>query len=187
MLTRASQQIDFQNRLISDLVDTTRIQEEKLELRVAPADMKLVVREAVEEQRCITSGRTIHLDLPATELPLLLIDADRIGQVATNYLTNALKYSESEQEVFVWVEATDGQIRVSVRDRGTGLDTEEQAHIWERFYRAPGVPVKSGKGTGLGLGLYICRTIIEEHGGHVGIESAKNQGSTFWFVLPIHP
>jgi len=148
------------------------------------ADLNAVVWEAVEEQRRLMSTRTIHLNLAGSEPLLLLMDADRIGQVVTNYLSNALKYSEPEQGVFVRVEATAIEVRVSVRDQGVGLGVEEQAHSWERFYRAPGIQVKSGSGIGLGLGLYICRTIIEEHGGRVGVESVKGAGATFWFALP---
>ncbi|HET8841043.1 MAG TPA: ATP-binding protein, partial [Ktedonobacteraceae bacterium] len=185
MLTRASQQIAFENRLISDLVDSSRIQAEKLELQLAPADIGAVVQEAIAEQRRIMPERTISLDLPTSQLPYLLLDADRMGQVITNYLSNALKYSGTEQEVFVSVEARESSIRVSVRDQGEGLNAEVQDHIWERFYRVPGVEVKSGSGIGLGLGLYICRTIVEEHGGRVGVESQRNQGATFWFTLPV--
>jgi len=183
-LTCADQQVNFQNRLISDLVDTTRIQAGKLELWMVLADLNAVVREAVEEQRRLMSTRMIQLDLAGSEPLLLWIDADRIGQVVTNYLSNALKYSEPVQAVFVRVEATASEVRVSVHDQGVGLDEEEQTHIWERFYRAPGVQVKSGSGIGLGLGLYICRTIIEDHGGQVGVESVKGAGATFWFTLP---
>ena len=122
-----------------------------------------------------------------TPVQLLLVDADRIGQVVTNYLSNALEYSDAGQAVAVSVEATDIEVRVAVCDWGGGLDEEEQAHVWERFYRAPGVQVKSGSGIGLGLGLSICQTIIREHGRRVGVESAKGRGSTFWLTLPSSP
>ena len=103
-----------------------------------------------------------------------------------NYLSNALKYSEADKPVLVRVEqAEPGQARVLVRDQGPGLPLAQQQTIWERFYRVPGVEVKSGSGIGLGLGLHISRTIIEQLGGHVGIESEPGQGSTFWFTLPL--
>ncbi|HEY0757490.1 MAG TPA: ATP-binding protein [Ktedonobacteraceae bacterium] len=186
LLNRANRQVDFQNRLVSDLVDTTRIQAGKLDLRIAPADINLIVREAVEEQRYLVPTRTIQLEPATGEALFLPMDANRIGQVVTNYLSNALKYSEPEEEVFVHIEATATGARVLVCDHGPGLDVQEQTHIWERFYRAPGVQVKSGTGVGLGLGLYICRTIIEAHGGQVGVESVKDAGSNFWFTLPLH-
>jgi signal transduction histidine kinase len=184
LLERAERQVAFQNRLVGDLVDTSRIQAGKLELQIAPADLNELVREAVEEQRQLAPARTIHLHEAAASPLFALVDANRIRQVVTNYLTNALKYSGAEQAVTVRVEATDTEVRIAVRDRGVGLDEEEQARVWERFYRAPGVEVQSGSGTGLGLGLYICQTIIQEHGGRVGVESAKGQGSTFWLTLP---
>ena len=184
LLERAEHQILFQNRLVSDLVDATRIQTGRLELRTELTDLNTIVREAVDEQRQLAPTRTIHLELPANGTYLLVVDADRIGQVVTNYLSNALKYSEQERAVFVWLEALDQEVRVCVRDAGPGLVEEDQKHIWERFYRAPGVLVKSGSGTGLGLGLHICRTIVEEHAGRVGVESEPGQGSTFWFTLP---
>ncbi len=184
LLERAQRQLAFQNRLVSDLIDTSRIQAGKMELRLVVADLNELVREAVEEQRQLVLARTIQLH-EAEVTPLLVrVDAERIRQVVTNYLTNALKYSAAEQAVAVAVQAMDTEVRVTVRDRGVGLSEEEQAHVWERFYRAPGIEVQSGSGTGLGLGLYICQTIIQEHGGRVGVESAKGQGSTFWLTLP---
>jgi len=187
LLTRADQQITFQNRLVSDLVDTTRIQVGKLELLTAPADLHTIVSEAVAEQRQLFATRVIRVELAGEGAQIVSVDADRIGQVVTNYLSNALKYSEPEQSVSVNVKVTDTEARVTVQDAGPGLSPEEQHHIWERFYRAPGIQVKSGTGIGLGLGLYICQMIIEEHGGHVGIESVKGTGSTFWFTLPLLP
>ncbi|HEY0753521.1 MAG TPA: ATP-binding protein [Ktedonobacteraceae bacterium] len=184
-LTRTNQQIDFQNRLVSDLVDATRIQEGKLELRREQANIQAIILDAVEEQRRLRPTRTIHLDLPEETL-FLLVDADRIGQVVINYLSNALKYSDADQEVAVRLEATEQEIQILVRDQGPGLSQEAQEHIWERFYRAPGVEVKSGTGIGLGLGLYICRTIVEQHGGSVGVKSIEKGGSTFWLTLPRH-
>jgi signal transduction histidine kinase len=83
------------------------------------------------------------------------------------------------------VETDAGVAIVWVRDQGPGLPAGEQALIWERFHRVPGVEVQSGSGVGLGLGLHISRTIIEAHQGQVGVQSTPGAGSTFWFMLPL--
>jgi len=83
------------------------------------------------------------------------------------------------------VRVEENQARVSVRDEGPGLSLEEQERIWDQFHRVPGVEVQSGSSVGLGLGLHICRTIIERHHGRVGVQSAPGKGATFWFVLPL--
>jgi signal transduction histidine kinase len=112
-------------------------------------------------------------------------DACRLGQVVTNYLTNALKYSPDDQPVEVWLEVSEIEARVCVRDEGPGLPAAEQERIWKRFQRAEGMEPRSGTDGGLGLGLYISRTIVEQHRGEVGLESAPGQGATFWCTLPL--
>jgi PAS domain S-box-containing protein len=173
------------DRLVNDLLDVSRIRAGKLELHPEPGDLASIVREAVEEQRRAVPGRVISLQL-ASGWPLQVVaDIDRIRQVVTNYLTNALKYSPADSPVEVGLAADGQQARVWVRDKGPGLPAEEQGRIWERFHRAKGIEAQSGSGVGLGLGLYICRMIIERHHGLVGVESAPGQGSTFWFTLPL--
>jgi signal transduction histidine kinase len=182
-------QIRLQTRLIDDLLDVARIQSEQLELRMAPCDLAQIVRQAVADQRLVCPERVIQLQgcagsAEAGVVPIFA-DADRIGQVVTNYLTNALKYSPPDQPVFVSLEHDETRARVAVRDEGPGLSPKEQLRIWQRFYRVEGVRVQSGRGIGLGLGLYICRSIIERHGGAVGVESKLGCGSTFFFHLPL--
>ena len=183
LLERTDRQVKRLDRLVGDLLDVSRIQAGKLELRPAPCDLLPIVREAVEEQRAAWPDRTIALDLPRRAHLPILADGDRIGQAVTNYLTNALKYSA--QPVSVRLLARDGMARVAVRDHGQGIPTEQQRRLFERFYRAPGIEQQSGSGVGLGLGLHICKTIIERHGGQVGVHSAPGKGSTFWFTLPL--
>src|SRR5262249_43067154 len=105
----------------------------------------------------------------------------------TNYLTNALKYSAADRPVAVGLQLGEQQARVWVRDAGPGIPSEEQEQIWEPSHRARGITAQSGNGGGLGLGLHICRTVIEQHHGQVGVESARGQGATFWFSLPLTP
>jgi signal transduction histidine kinase/PAS domain-containing protein len=172
------------DRLVSDLLDTTRIHEGKLELRQAPCDLGVLVRDMVEEQRELQPLRAIHYRSPRASMPVVA-DAERLGQVVANYLSNALKYSAPDRPVEVRLEMLDNEARVAVRDEGPGLPPQELASIWERFYQVAGVRHRSGSGVGLGLGLYISKSIVERHGGQVGVESQVGNGSTFWFTLPL--
>lgn len=193
LLDRSRRQVERIARLIGDMIDLARIREGKLELRPEPCDLIAIVREEVELQRQAHPERTIIFAPPVTASLPVHADPDRIGQVVTNYLTNAIKYSLEERLVAVRVEAdgvdeVGGKVaRVSVRDEGPGIPAAEQDHVWEMFHRVPGVEVLSGSGVGLGLGLHITRSIVERHGGAVGIESAPGEGSTFWFSLPLDP
>jgi PAS domain S-box-containing protein len=185
LLERAERQLRMQNRLVNDLLDVSRIQANKLEMKHELCDLATIVREAVREQQLVAESRSIQLRMETQEPVTVLADADRISQVVTNYLTNALKYSEAEQPVEVCVRVNGGEARVLVCDNGPGLSRSAQEHIWDRFYRVEGIAVQSGSGVGLGLGLHICRTIIEAQGGRVGVESEPGAGSTFWFTVPL--
>lgn len=184
-LVRTERQASRLDRLVNDLLDVSRIRTEKLAIHRQPADLARIVSEVVGEQRQAAPDRVIKAHLPPDLRVPLLIDPDRMSQVVENYLTNALKYSAEEQPVEVGVETDAGVAIVWVRDQGPGLPAGEQALIWERFHRVPGVEVQSGSGVGLGLGLHISRTIIEAHQGQVGVQSTPGAGSTFWFMLPL--
>ena len=180
------QQADRLNRLVSELLDTSRIQAGQLQLDRKPVDLARIVRMTVEEQRHAVPERIIALSLPEGPLSVFA-DADRIGQVVTNYLTNALKYSQEDRPVEIGVQVEGQQARVWVRDQGPGIPQDAQVHLWERFHRVPGIEVQSGSGIGLGLGLHISKTIIEYHQGQVGVQSTPGQGATFWFTVPLVP
>jgi signal transduction histidine kinase/DNA-binding response OmpR family regulator len=185
LLPRTERQVDRLTRLVSDLVDVSRIQKGKLELQSELCDLISVVRDTVEEQRMTHAERTIRLRLPRNVSAPVLADCDRIGQVITNFITNALKYSHADQPVQVGVTVGQDSARVSVRDQGPGIPESERARVWELFHRVHGIEVQSGSGVGLGLGLYICATIIARHEGQFGVESEVGKGATFWFSLPL--
>ena len=185
LLIRADFGIERLIRLMEDLLDVSRIRAGKLEFRLARCDLAAIVRDAVTEQRQIAPSRTITLHVSAKRAMLVWADAERIGQVVTNFLTNALKYSPEDRPVGVGLRMSGGWARVSVRDAGPGIALDEQERIWQRFQRVEGIKVQSGTSVGLGLGLYIARTAIERHHGQIGVRSAPGKGSTFWFALPV--
>jgi PAS domain S-box-containing protein len=185
MLERAERQANVQNRLIRDLLDSSRIQSGQLDLQQEQLDLITLVNETIEDLQSAAPARSIHIVAPAEESIPVLADAERIGQVINNYVTNALKYSPEDRPIEVSLEKEESTARFSVRDHGPGLSPSEQAHIWERFYQVDGIKRQRGFSVGMGLGLYICRAIIEQQQGEVGVESTKGKGSTFWFTLPI--
>lgn len=199
MLNSAERQIEVLNRLINDLIDISRIQTNKLELHIRPqlCDMTTLLQEVVANQRYRTPTRPIQLELPSFQQDVASVkhppvpiqaDPDRITQVIVNYLTNALTYSPPDHPITVCLRTWDNMARVSVRDEGPGLSTDQQASIWDRFYQVGHnqLPMDTTN-AGLGLGLYISRSLIEQQGGQVGVDSKPGQGSTFWFTLPLTP
>ncbi len=173
------------DRLVNDLLDVSRIQAGTLHLSLSSLDLAALVEGVVEEQRQLHPGRLVEWSRSyAGPLPVLA-DAGRISQVVQNYLSNALKYAPEDTPIQVGIGRAGAQARVWVRDQGPGLTPEQQANLWQRFYRVPGVEVQTGSGVGMGLGLHICKTIIQQHQGQVGVESVAGQGSTFWFTLPL--
>ena len=148
--------------------------------------------------------RELRVNLP--DKPVMVqADRDRIGQVLANLLSNADKYSPVKQPITLTLRlergapyagssgATDDDASaplracVLVQDAGPGIPENEQERIWERFHRVQGVQAQTTKNPSLGLGLYISRQIVEQHGGAIGVESAPGAGSTFWFTLPLAP
>jgi len=178
-------QIDVQTRLINDLLDVSRITANALKLDLDRCDLYSIVRETVEDLRLSAPERSLLLELPEPTAVNVLADRNRISQVLANYVTNAFRYSSSEQPVHVGLTIQQDSARVWVRDKGPGLSEEARKEIWHRFAQVEGVPVLSGSGKGLGLGLYICQMIIAQHQGGVGVESTPGEGSTFWFTLPL--
>ncbi len=184
-LEEAIQRVRAQDRMISDLLDVSRIRADRLEMVIRPCNLVEIARHAIMDIQYLAPDRNIEAHWPEEEVISIIADADRIGQVISNYLSNALKYSAPDRAVQLWLMRKGTTVQVSVKDEGPGLAPEEQQSVWERFYRVKGVEIRHGIGAGLGLGLYLCRTIIELHNGQVGVDSSKGKGSTFWFTLPL--
>ncbi len=170
------------NSLVDDLLDLYNIRAGKIELHVAACDLISICHDVVREQRLLT-GRTIQLDVPASPI-IMQADADRLSQVIANLVNNALRYSPEDSTVQVFVDTHHDVSIIEVCDAGVGMSQEEQAHIFEPFYRSPDNVCTSSK-SGLGLGLSISKDIIERHGGRIWCRSRLGQGSTFIVEIPM--
>jgi signal transduction histidine kinase len=184
-MSDTAQSMERLTRLVAVLFDTARAQSGTPDLRRELCDLVAIIREQVSSLRLAHPERVIRMRVQPRAPIRVLADADRIGEVVTNYLTNALKYSPKDRAVAVRVQLAGAWARVSVTDHGPGLPASEQERIWQRFYRSPDIAVHNGSANGLGLGLHICKIFVEAHGGQVGVESKVGQGSTFWFALPL--
>ncbi|HLH63670.1 MAG TPA: hybrid sensor histidine kinase/response regulator [Ktedonobacteraceae bacterium] len=171
--------------LVKDLLDISLIETEKLILRAQRSDVCAICQDTLDEFIAGTHPTPpVTLQVPDESIEVEL-DADRIGQVILNLLSNAYKYSPPGSPITMTVERTGDVCRISVHDKGLGISAEQQAHIFDRFYRVPGNEVQTGSHVGLGLGLYISNKIVEQHGGRIEVQSTPDKGSTFSIVLPL--
>ena len=175
-------QSDKLARLVSQLLDVSRIQSGKLAIERKPADLSELVRDAVQAVRSQLKEHTLVARMP-TEL-WVSIDPLRIEQVITNLIDNAIKYSPEGGQIDVALTCTDEHdVQFSVRDRGVGVPAEHRAHIFDRFYQAHAGGALTSM-AGMGLGLYISRQIVELHGGTIRAEFPEDGGTRIIVTLP---
>jgi two-component system phosphate regulon sensor histidine kinase PhoR len=170
--------------LAEDLLDVTRVQAGRLELQREPTDLVALARRVLARRQLTTERHALTL---VTALPHLVVHADprRMEQVLSNLIGNAIKYSPEggAVEVTIRAEHETHEALLSVRDQGIGIPLHEQAQVFGRFARAGNAQAYGIRGTG--LGLYLCRELVEQHGGRIWLESTEGQGSTFFVALPL--
>jgi signal transduction histidine kinase len=169
--------------LVDQLLDMSRADAGLLKLEMEPADPATLIQQAVAEARLRAPDYGFEVDVPAEGLPMVRMDISRIRQVLDNLFDNAVKYAANGKMVAVSARQHDGAIVFSVTDHGPGIPEHELERIFDRMYRIeqqPGPPVK-----GLGLGLSICKALVEAHGGRIWAESQLGKGSRFVFTLPL--
>jgi len=175
-----NEEADRLRELIDNLLDSTRLETGTLSMTLEPTRIEPVTRDVVARTRSLYP--TMNLSINITEdLPDVLMDATRIAQVLDNLLSNAHKYAPGA-DVEICVSNRGNQIYLEVADQGTGIPVEHLPHLFERFYR---VPETTNTTRGTGLGLHICRKIVEAHGGEIGVDTEPGAGAKFWFTLPI--
>jgi signal transduction histidine kinase len=170
--------------LVNDLLDLSRMEAGKLDLHRASLDLTRLIPEVVGSLRPLIDAKRQRLELDLGEaLPAVWADQDRVTQILTNLISNAHKYTLAEGNITVAARQDDGFVRVDVSDTGIGLSPEDQARLFTKFFRAHERSPQAGGGTG--LGLVICRLLVELHGGRIMVSSTPGQGSTFSFSLPV--
>lgn len=169
-------------RLINDLLDISRLELGKIELTFAKVPTASLVEETVSGLRAYAAAReiTIGCSVP-TDMPALAGDRDRLIQVLTNLISNAVKFSPAQSHVEVEAKLCEDEVHLAVRDQGIGIPVADQSRLFQRFQRLN--TGHSGE-PGSGLGLAISKAIVERHGGHILLESREQEGSTFTIVLP---
>ena len=177
----ALDQIDRMSRLILELLDVSRIETGRLEIRREPIAWAHFVRDVVHRHHTAVSDRRFHVSVPDAD-KIVTGDRDRLEQVLGNLLENAVKYSPDGSDITVIIEDKGDAFVTAVCDRGIGIPADELGQVFERFHR--GRQVSSTNYGGLGLGLYITKQIIERHGGTIWVESKEGQGTRFYFSLP---
>lgn len=173
------EQTERLDRLIGDLMMAAQIEARRLDLRLVETDLVAEARAAVRQM--LSADRQIHLEAVDDPVPVM-VDQQRLGQVLSNLLGNAVKYSPAGSEIWVRVTSGEREASVSVVDHGVGIPAGALPHLFSRFYR---VAATAEGAKGLGLGLYISRELVEAHGGRISVESEPGVGSTFTVSLPI--
>jgi PAS domain S-box-containing protein len=180
-VTKALQNVAKLSGLVTDLLDVSKIEAGKLQMNIEKFDLVELLQESVDNFRHITLSHTIEYH--TKEKPIYVSgDRSRIEQVMINFFTNAVKYSPDGKQIEVQLKRTDGDVIVSVHDKGIGVAEDQLDKLFSRFYRADELP---GNISGLGIGLYISKEIVIRHGGKIWVESELGKGSAFYFSLPI--
>jgi len=179
-------QVDRMKRLISDLLDVSRMTGDQLELRPQRLDLVALVWHVVDQQQPLAP----HHPLLVEFAPAMIVgtwDAGRLEQVLLNLLNNAVKYSPQGGPVEITVsgDAGAGTVSIAIRDHGIGVPPDSLPHLFTRFYRAPNA--RQGRGGGLGIGLYVSHQLVRAHGGEIAVTSVPGGGATFTVRLPWRP
>jgi PAS domain S-box-containing protein len=184
LVTVLDQQVDRLDRLVVDVLNAARIESGELTMHPEPVSILPVAAQAVEQFRASRSSRPFVLPVKPG-LPPVLADRDRVADILTNLLDNADKYSPPGESVVVEVYAELNEVTISVRDAGPGIPPGDLDRVFEKHYRVDGSDSQAAYG--YGLGLYVCRRLVDAQGGRIWAENLPEGGARFSFTLPVAP
>ncbi|WP_415327607.1 response regulator [Chryseobacterium sp. MMS23-Vi53] len=185
-VTKVQDQIEKLNTLITDLLDVSKIENGKLKINKKPTNLESVISNAIDTILQTHDENKVKIKRDGTKPDILIpLDEIRIEQVLINFLTNAIKYSPQNNQIIVttFVDKEEQEVKVNVTDFGIGIPDFKQEAVFNKFYR---VEESSLQFQGMGIGLFICSEIIKQHHGTIGVSSIVNEGSTFYFTLPLN-
>ncbi len=169
--------------LINDILDFSKLEASKFTLNIESADIARIVTEAVENIRSLAAMKNVAIDIHVEgTVGAVEGDAMRVGQVITNLLGNAIKFSVERSHVEVWARGGEEEVTIAIRDYGKGISQADMSRLFQRFGQLDSSNTRKAGGTG--LGLVISKGIVEQHGGRIWVESLPGSGSTFSFTLP---
>lgn len=171
-------------RLVSDMLDVARIDQNRLILKKEPVDIMKIIKEEIAETTSIAKARNIEVVfVPKKNIPKVIGDAQKIESVVENILSNSLKYTTNRGKIEIKVSKKDDFLVTSIKDNGVGIPEEQIERVFDKFFRSDNAVKYQTEGTG--LGLYISKNIVEQLGGKIWFQSVENLGSIFSFSLPI--
>jgi signal transduction histidine kinase len=176
---------DRLDKIILDFLEISRIESARLKFNFKETDLKETIKETVEFMKGFAKEKKIKIVENVESLPIIEVDPDRVSQVLRNLINNAIKFSKNNSKIEVNAIAEKDNILLSVKDSGCGLDPEKQMRVFEPFYQVEKTSCRKYGGTG--LGLTICRGIIESQKGKIWVESKPSEGCTFYFTIPLKP
>lgn len=180
LIEQCTKSMEKISELVEDLLNVTKINEGKVMLNKKEFSIANLIDDCCSH---ITQLGTYELVVDGDKSLDVVADENRLEQVITNFINNAVKYAPNSKQIFLTIEGHDKHVKLSLRDNGPGIEAEKLPHIFDRYYRVD----HTGKQvSGLGLGLYISADIIKRHGGQIGVESQVGVGTTFWFTIPNH-
>jgi len=186
-LTEIESEVDRLSRMVSDLLDLSRIEAGLASSLRTPLNLGVLATEVYETFKIRAAKAEVGLDLQiAPDLPTIVGNEDQLRRVLYNFVENAIKYTPSggEVEITLGYGRKDASVRLVVKDTGPGIPADHLPHIFERFYRVEATRPRYGSSKGSGLGLAIAKSIVENHGGKIGVTSQLGKGTTFWVELP---